>query len=289
MTRDATPDTGAELLGLEQAHSMVRIIESAADVRRRYQFFVWIHSYLQALVPHQIAVCGCYQRARREVSFETFHSVSVDPSVLQSLSDASGLLMQQVVGHWINGAGRAVALDMHVLAGAGAGAERDRLVKAGFEQLLVDGVSRPQRPSEIETFFIFGSVGLRYNQRHQSYLDLLMPHLHSTWLRVQATEREFSQRHGGQVLMASGPTTHARAPITQREKQILGWVREGMSNQAIGEQLGISALTVKNHVQKILRKLGAANRAQAVAKAMTMNLLARDSAADTLAPAHAGN
>jgi DNA-binding NarL/FixJ family response regulator len=30
---------------------------------------------------------------------------------------------------------------------------------------------------------------------------------------------------------------------------------------------------VKNHIQKILRKLGAANRAQAVAKAMTMNAL----------------
>jgi len=34
-------------------------------------------------------------------------------------------------------------------------------------------------------------------------------------------------------------------------------------------------LTVKNHVQKILRKLGAANRAQAVARAMSMNLLGR--------------
>ena len=48
-----------------------------------------------------------------------------------------------------------------------------------------------------------------------------------------------------------------------------------MSNQQIGEVLGISALTVKNHVQKILRKLNAANRAQAVARAMTMNLLDR--------------
>ena len=63
--------------------------------------------------------------------------------------------------------------------------------------------------------------------------------------------------------------------ITEREKQILGWVREGMSNHEIGTELGISPLTVKNHVQKILRKLGAANRAQAVARAMTLNLLGR--------------
>ena len=50
-------------------------------------------------------------------------------------------------------------------------------------------------------------------------------------------------------------------------------MREGKSNQQIGDQLGISVLTVKNHVQKILRKLGASNRAQAVAMAMTQNLL----------------
>ena len=43
----------------------------------------------------------------------------------------------------------------------------------------------------------------------------------------------------------------------------------------IGTQLGISPLTVKNHVQKILRKLGATNRAQAVARAMSMSLLMR--------------
>jgi len=50
-------------------------------------------------------------------------------------------------------------------------------------------------------------------------------------------------------------------------------VRDGMSNQQIGVKLGISALTVKNHVQKILRKLQASNRAQAVSKAISMKLL----------------
>ena len=66
---------------------------------------------------------------------------------------------------------------------------------------------------------------------------------------------------------------YSSASISEREEQVLIWVREGMSNQEIGVQLGISPLTVKNHVQKILRKLGATNRAQAVARAMSMNLL----------------
>jgi DNA-binding NarL/FixJ family response regulator len=61
--------------------------------------------------------------------------------------------------------------------------------------------------------------------------------------------------------------------ITERERQILRCMREGKRNQEIGVMLEISALTVKNHVQKILRKLSATNRAQAVAVAMSRNLM----------------
>ena len=61
--------------------------------------------------------------------------------------------------------------------------------------------------------------------------------------------------------------------MTAREQQILRWVREGLSNQQIAEVLDISPLTVKNHVQKILRKLNAGNRAQAVAQALALHLI----------------
>ena len=74
----------------------------------------------------------------------------------------------------------------------------------------------------------------------------------------------------------------ARPIVTERECQILCWVRDGNNNQQIGEALGISPLTVKNHIQKILRKLGAANRAQAVAMAMELRWL------EGKAPAWAG-
>jgi DNA-binding CsgD family transcriptional regulator len=102
-------------------------------------------------------------------------------------------------------------------------------------------------------------------------MDLVLPYLHMTWLRVHGLERPPA------TLPASAATPRSlplqRAPITERERQILSWVREGKSNLQIGELLGISPLTVKNHVQKVLRKLGAANRAQAVAQAMVLNLL----------------
>lgn len=257
----------------QHAHALARAVETAVEVRRRYQFFVWSQSYLQALVPHQLAVCGSYQRARKDVTFEAFNSIPVPSPLLSTVTDGGSALMQQVVGAWIDRRGRAMVLDLHALTGIAAGAERDRLVEAGFDDLLVHGVSRPQRPAELESLFIFGSLRRRNTAQQASYLELLLPHVHAAWLRVQATEREMAGGVQGTNGAPRSETT--RSLITERENQILFWVREGKSNQAIGDQLGISVLTVKNHVQKILRKLGAANRAQAVAKAMTLNLLGR--------------
>lgn len=265
-----------ERLSMDHAQAIVRTIESAAGVRRRYQFFVWSQSYLQALVPHQLAVCGAYQRNRKDVGFEAFNSIPVPSPLLSSVTDGGSALMQQLVGGWIEQRGHAMVLDLRALTGMAAGSERDRLLDAGFAQLLVHGVSRPQRPAEIESLFIFGTTLGGWSAQQAAYLELLLPYVHSTWLRVQSTERELAGGQGAAVPLRSDST---RSLITERENQILFWVREGKSNQEIGTQLGISVLTVKNHVQKILRKLGAANRAQAVAKAMTLNLLGRGAGA----------
>ena len=254
------------------ADAVVRAMEKATEVRRRYQFFVWSQSYLQPLVPHQLAVCGAYQRTRKDIVFEAFNCIPVPSALLSTVTDGGSALMQQLMATWIERRGCSLLLDLHALTGVAAGTERDRLIESGFDELLVHGVSRPQRPTELETLFIFGSVKRKCVDQHQMYLELLLPHMHSTWLRVLATERDMA---GPQAVAVAPRSDKTRSIITDRESQILFWVREGKSNQQIGDQLCISVLTVKNHVQKILRKLGAANRAQAVAKAMTLNLLDR--------------
>jgi pimeloyl-ACP methyl ester carboxylesterase/DNA-binding CsgD family transcriptional regulator len=55
--------------------------------------------------------------------------------------------------------------------------------------------------------------------------------------------------------------------LTSREREILEFVAQGLSNNRISTQLKISEKTVRNHVSMILSKLGASSRAQAVAMA----------------------
>ena len=60
--------------------------------------------------------------------------------------------------------------------------------------------------------------------------------------------------------------------LTVRELDILKWIYLGKSNFEIGAILKISPLTVKNHVQKILRKLNVVNRTQAIGKALELRI-----------------
>jgi DNA-binding NarL/FixJ family response regulator len=64
-----------------------------------------------------------------------------------------------------------------------------------------------------------------------------------------------------------------RSTLTLREIQILELLSEGKSNKEIAALLSISDETVKTHLKRLYDKLGAADRAQAVAIALRQNLI----------------
>jgi DNA-binding CsgD family transcriptional regulator len=108
-------------------------------------------------------------------------------------------------------------------------------------------------------FLLFG-LAVRPTARHAYFLELLLPHLHLALARLPAAR----------TAVDGAP---ARA-LSARETEIIGWLREGKSNDEMGRLLGISALTVKNHLQRIYRTLGVNNRAHALARCMDLQLLA---------------
>ena len=61
--------------------------------------------------------------------------------------------------------------------------------------------------------------------------------------------------------------------LSPREREIIGMVALGLSNQAIGEKLFISDKTVKNYVTSIRRKLGVENRIQVALYAIRCGLV----------------
>ena len=67
-------------------------------------------------------------------------------------------------------------------------------------------------------------------------------------------------------------------PLARRELEVLRLLARGKTNQEIAQILGLSALTVKTYVQRIIGKLGVSDRTQAAVRAAELGLLAPESA-----------
>lgn len=94
-----------------------------------------------------------------------------------------------------------------------------------------------------------------------------------TGIEMQLGHAEEAVRSAGASPPYPSPPTavpdtdeRVRALLTRREYEVLGLLANGMTNAAIAGRLVISETTVKSHVQKILRKLRASNRAEAVSR-----------------------
>lgn len=73
---------------------------------------------------------------------------------------------------------------------------------------------------------------------------------------------QFSAAPG--AIIGAGDHEPLTEPLTQREREVLQWLGQGLSNRQIAGRLNISEHTVKFHVSAIYAKLGVASRAEAV-------------------------
>jgi DNA-binding NarL/FixJ family response regulator len=72
--------------------------------------------------------------------------------------------------------------------------------------------------------------------------------------------------------MRTRPSAEVFPQLTQRERVILGRIAEGLENNEIARELGLSVKTVRNHASNIFAKLQVAHRAQAIVKAREAGL-----------------
>ncbi len=76
-----------------------------------------------------------------------------------------------------------------------------------------------------------------------------------------------------EVRMGEGEGGGRTTPLSKREREILQKVADGSTTRQVASELGISPHTVKTHLERIFEKLGANDRAQAVAIAIRTGIV----------------
>ncbi|MDX6485741.1 MAG: hypothetical protein QOF43_894, partial [Gaiellaceae bacterium] len=74
-------------------------------------------------------------------------------------------------------------------------------------------------------------------------------------------------------VLVSGHMADRLPSLTQREREVLRLLADGLANEEIGKALTISPETVRTHVRKAMAKLEADTRTQAVAKALRQSII----------------
>jgi DNA-binding NarL/FixJ family response regulator len=74
-------------------------------------------------------------------------------------------------------------------------------------------------------------------------------------------------------VLSGGAASEKLVNLTQREREVLRLLADGLANEEIGKRLFISAETVRTHIRKAMARLDADTRTQAVATALRQSLI----------------
>jgi len=258
---DAANEPSQAHLNDSEREALMLNIDMSLRVHTRPQLFSWAQGTLHSLIPHEVMLCGLQEGRQGPMRVDSFTTATGDAERLNETFQQDVSLVPQLVRQWEENRCRAVVSETERGPFA-SGALARALASFSAPTVLAHGTH--DASGDMVSFFLFagkpGTLGPK-----QAYLaDLIIPYLHAAWVRSHVTW----------PLDRAGATKPAKAGLlTPREQQILQWIYHGKSNIEIGMILEISPLTVKNHVQKTLRKLNVLNRTQAVGRALALRIV----------------
>ncbi|HET7366697.1 MAG TPA: XrtB/PEP-CTERM-associated transcriptional regulator EpsA [Burkholderiales bacterium] len=265
-----TSDARSAATDFLQIESIVLNLDASLRVHARAHFFSWTQGLLQSLIRHELLICTLCLGKPPAFRADGFSMTTPEPNLFSDIFLRDTAVAPTLLKAWEERRYQPVIIDVGpTAAGAspaaspalGSGGFTRELERLGATQLLVHGIHDAE--GRATSLFVFACRPASASQRQAYLVQLLAPSLHAAWVRTQLTKRAET----------GGDKAAGGSVLTVRELDILKWIYLGKSNFEIGAILKISPLTVKNHVQKILRKLNVVNRTQAIGKALELRIL----------------
>jgi transcriptional regulator EpsA len=243
----------------------MEVIAESLRISQRTHLFNWLQSGFQYLLGHELMICGIKTSENDTYEYEFYTSSRYfnEYQFNEAIKQDSGIV-SQLINTW-----KKTGLPLFVNNQLKPAEYNGYTILNFDERVLKDSELHNfvahgfgDHHSKISTFVIFARLTKQPNTNHAHILELIMPHLHCALIRVAS--------NSGNVVINSNKLVKK---ITGREAEVLQWVHLGKTNWEISTILNVSPLTVKNHVQNILRKLDVQNRGQAAIKASKLGLV----------------
>lgn len=251
----------------DRSADFLELINQSVSIRRHVELLRWLQSDVQQFLPHSILLTG----------WGDFEQGSLQHDILSELpgvrsyaigSDSVPFLLGKFHDCWTAAQRRPCIVsfrEFEYLLGSSSLAGSLGSALRTMRSVLIHGI-RDERSSH-DCLYIFLSEDEIPDIAARTSLNVLLPCIDTALRQVTHLPQQ------GRRTSTPGPNLHEDAfGLSERETEIMAWVAMGKTNSEIGTILNISGFTVKNHMQRIFKKLNVYSRAQAVSKVINVTL-----------------
>jgi transcriptional regulator EpsA len=244
-----------------------RVVTHSVTVRSHFDMLIWLQDDMQRYLPHDIMLAAWGDFEKTDLQHDiispllSVRSRNADPEIIAPL-------LRALFSRWVEFGFQAFTIEaddngfpLQYTSRPCALSEAVKTMRSG----MVHGIKDEQ--ANHHCLYIIFSSQASYSERARFAMPMLLPYIDSALRQVTQLPRQVTA-------VEPVPPEISFKDLTKREIQILFWVALGKTNPEIGKILFISGHTVKNHMQRVFKKLNVVNRAQAVGsyKALVNNV-----------------
>jgi transcriptional regulator EpsA len=238
------------------------LIDEVLGVRRHIDLMHWLQGRLQLYLPHDILIAAWGDFRLGVIHYDI---VSAIPEVRSESVPAATIstLLTGLFDRWISQDRRPFLLNVSQdgfswegVASTGPIADSMKTMRSS----LVHGIN--DQRGRHDCLYVFFSSKPKRRKNESRAIKILLPYIDTALRQVDLMPNQYGK---GSVEAKSDEAEGSESnALSDREAEIMKWVAMGKTNGEIGSILNVSSFTVKNHMQRIFKKLDVFNRAQAV-------------------------
>lgn len=239
-----------------------RVVTHSAAVRSHFDVFVWLQGEMQNYLAHDIMIAA----------WGDFQSGAIQHDIISALDGARSTssnretiapLLLDLFQRWITLGRQPFSLASgdkgFALEADGLQCPLDDALQT-MQYVVVHGIN-DERSSYDCLYAAFRNEKC-FTESEREVMTMVLPYIDLALRQVQLLPHQSPD-----TVVIANPLIFdllQSRGLSSREIEILQWVTLGKTNPEIGRILKISEYTVKNHMQRIFKKMNVSNRAQAV-------------------------
>lgn len=238
-----------------------KVIQESLHIRSHIELLFWLQGDFQRYIPHEVMIAAWGDFSLGIIYVDI---VSALPGVRTGKISSASLtsLLQSLFKYWLEHSKSPFTLnvDKGIFHEHELGCIEANINLKKMKCAIAHGI-KDYRGGH-DCLYVFINSTPKILNRASMLTPVFLPYIDSALRQLEHLPEQLPTI----VELIEEPENELVDILSERESEIMRWVKMGKTNQEIGMILNISAFTVKNHLQRIFKKLDVLNRAQAATK-----------------------